>query len=42
MSLYGGKDAAEYVVGDGAKDAKGDMVWIWWKTPEEWAGVLEG
>lgn len=34
--------SAEYVVGGEAKSAKRDMVWIWWRTPEEWAGMLEG
>ncbi|KAI1861681.1 uncharacterized protein JN550_010751 [Neoarthrinium moseri] len=28
--------------GDGAGDGGGDVVWVYWKTPEEWARELEG
>jgi len=37
---------AEYIYPDGGGDggkgeAKGDEVWIYWKTPEEWASTIE-
>lgn len=32
---------AEYV-GSGSGAAGGDVVWIYWRTPEEWAAVVEG
>lgn len=37
---------AEYVGGDGgagaAAGAGGDVVWVYWRTPEEWAALVEG
>ncbi|KAK4453861.1 ESCRT-II complex subunit [Podospora aff. communis PSN243] len=30
---------AEYVAGG---DKEGDVVWIYWRTPEEWASLMEG
>lgn len=44
VSEEGGK-RAEWVGGAGGEGAgKGGraVAWIWWKRPEEWAGVLEG
>ncbi|CAJ2505254.1 Uu.00g126480.m01.CDS01 [Anthostomella pinea] len=33
---------AEYVNGSGGDDdAGGDVVWVYWRTPEEWASLLE-
>ncbi|KAI0129454.1 ESCRT-II complex subunit [Xylariales sp. AK1849] len=36
----------EYVGGGdgkgGSAEGKGDVVWVYWKTPEEWARMLEG
>ncbi|KAG6361629.1 hypothetical protein INS49_009856 [Diaporthe citri] len=37
---------AEYVGGEGgaagAAGAGGDVVWVYWRTPEEWAALVEG
>lgn len=35
---------AEYVGGRGDEGgaAGGDVVWVYWRTPEEWAGMIEG
>lgn len=37
---------AEYVGGEGAAAgaaaAGGDVVWVYWRTPEEWAALVEG
>ncbi|KAK0708158.1 ESCRT-II complex subunit-domain-containing protein [Lasiosphaeris hirsuta] len=34
---------AEYAGGDAAATADGgDVVWIYWRTPEEWAALVEG
>lgn len=38
------KDGRAEYVGDGSsKGAEGgDVVWVYWRTPEEWAGLIEG
>lgn len=37
---------AEYVNGNGGggggDGSGGDVVWVYWRTPEEWAGLIEG
>ncbi|KAJ0119463.1 ESCRT-II complex subunit [Diaporthe amygdali] len=34
---------AEYVGGaEGGAGAGGDVVWVYWRTPEEWAALVEG
>lgn len=30
---------SEWVGGTG-KDASGSVVWVWWRNPEEWAGLI--
>lgn len=32
---------AEAVGAEGSKDDGGDVFWVYWRTPEEWAGLLE-
>lgn len=33
---------AEYVDGGGGDGSGGDVVWVYWRTPEEWAALIEG
>ncbi|ROW08323.1 hypothetical protein VMCG_03016 [Cytospora schulzeri] len=33
---------AEYVGREEEGRGEGDVVWVYWRTPEEWAGVIEG
>ncbi|ROW06664.1 hypothetical protein VPNG_06712 [Cytospora leucostoma] len=33
---------AEYVGKEEEGKGGGDVVWVYWRTPEEWAGVIEG
>jgi len=33
---------AEYVGDDTGGGGGGDVVWIYWRTPEEWAALVEG
>ncbi|KAK0629196.1 ESCRT-II complex subunit-domain-containing protein [Bombardia bombarda] len=33
---------AEYVTGSGSTSSEGsDLVWVYWRTPEEWAALIE-
>lgn len=34
------EDRAEWVAGKGAGGEGGNEVWIWWRTPEEWATAV--
>ncbi|KAK0742516.1 ESCRT-II complex, vps25 subunit, partial [Apiosordaria backusii] len=36
-----GGDTTERGVGGGGKGGGGDVVWIYWRTPEEWAAIVE-
>ncbi|KAE8453749.1 hypothetical protein EG329_009260 [Mollisiaceae sp. DMI_Dod_QoI] len=31
---------AEWVGGKGDKDGTGSLFWVWWRNPEEWAGLI--
>ena len=51
MASAEGGSRAEWVGGGGGSGSGGGesagkggkaVAWIWWKRPEEWAGVLEG
>lgn len=33
---------AEYVTAKGGSAEGGDVAWIYWRTPEEWASLIEG